>query len=249
MKKLLLILVLVLLVAPAVQAAMVPVSPSDWTGSRGTGTKSDPYDDTVIATGNWGDAGNGFKIAWVITQDSPSGLFHYQYTLSGADGTALSSAMSHWMLQVSDGAVVADFSAWNPAPTDKGIGTWTPGPDNPEMGGNIYGIRWEKVDWGDTQGYPADGSLVYIFKFDTNRQPIWGDFYARCGRQPEPPRPWNTAQSFGLYYDIKPGDVGWSEVYSIPVPDSQVPLPPSAILLGSGLLGMGLLGWRRRGRS
>ena len=27
---------------------------------------------------------------------------------------------------------------------------------------------------------------------------------------------------------------------------APVPIPPSALLLGSGILGMGLMGWRRR---
>jgi hypothetical protein len=31
--------------------------------------------------------------------------------------------------------------------------------------------------------------------------------------------------------------------------DGMVPLPPSALLLGSGLLGLGLLGWRRKSKA
>ncbi|MBM4301522.1 MAG: hypothetical protein FJ121_08305 [Deltaproteobacteria bacterium] len=36
--------------------------------------------------------------------------------------------------------------------------------------------------------------------------------------------------------------------YSSGVDNRMVPIPPSALLLGSGLLGLGLVGWRRRGK-
>jgi hypothetical protein len=41
---------------------------------------------------------------------------------------------------------------------------------------------------------------------------------------------------------------GWASVLGAPVQFEVVPLPPSLLLLGSGLLGLGLLGWRKKKR-
>ena len=49
-----------------------------------------------------------------------------------------------------------------------------------------------------------------------------------------------------LYNDGHPFALGNGIYNNINVTGSPVPVPPSLLLLGSGLMGMGLLGWRRR---
>jgi hypothetical protein len=258
MKKLFCVLAFILLLAPALQAEMIPVASSYWTGARSTLTNDggsglvSGTDDQVKATGDWGDAGNGFRLAWAISQNA-NGSFHYSYTLSGAYGGALSSGLSHWILEVSAGAVKADFSGWDPEPNKNNppIQTWTRLQGNPYIGkddnSTLYGIRWEKEDFGgEQQGYPIAGSLIYVFTFDTFRQPIWGDFYARCGKEPGPDGVFNTAQNWGLHLGLEPTSSTTDFTNWVAVPDSKVPIPGTVLLLGSGLLGLGLLG--RRGR-
>ncbi len=48
------------------------------------------------------------------------------------------------------------------------------------------------------------------------------------------------------FYEDFGGESGVNLILSPCISYCPIPLPPSAILLGSGLFGMGLLGWRRR---
>jgi hypothetical protein len=230
---------LIMLVSGA-YADLVPVNQDYWTGSRSTAGV-----DQLYATGTWGDAGNGSMISWNISYNAETKLYHYSYTISGADGGALSSNMSHWMLQLSAGAVMGDFSNMDPY-SNTGIATWlASNPGNPSMGGDIYGLKWSQTTDFTATGYPNADSIIYTFSFDTERQPVWGDFYARCGQSPGE-GVFNTTQNLGLYSNVEPTLTTTDFTFWIPVVDSKtqpVPLPPSTLLLGSGLLG--LVGWRR----
>jgi hypothetical protein len=240
MKKLLVILIVLLTWGAWAQADMVPVGSGDWNSSRST--------DQLTTYGNWGpgtstEDGDGFTITWNISQDLDTRVFTYQYTIAGdpkylesGDTGGVYSNMSHWILEVSNTASNADF--WNLSiPSSKGIDEYNPSQGNPEMPANLYGIRWESVDDFTKTGDPNEDTRIYVFSFDTYRQPIWGDFYARCGLG-------NYAFNTGFGGDPTSGTTDFTPW--IAVPDSKVPLPPSALLLGSGLLGLGALGWRRK---
>jgi hypothetical protein len=81
--------------APAAQAYYL-----EYTGER-VSTDSNQ----ITAAGSYGSAGNGFKIAWHITEATVGAPIHYEYTLSGVNGGARSKQLSHWILEVSAGAL------------------------------------------------------------------------------------------------------------------------------------------------
>jgi len=226
----------VLLVPLAAQADLIPVSAADFTGSRST-----PDASGVVAADGWTAANGGFKVTWAITQEGPT--FHYSYTFSNADGSIPTTPdVSHLILEVSPNFTVQDilnpssgpvvgptlFTAAT-APADQ------PGDNggNPNLPKDIFGI---KLDWGAS-----------TYSFDSPKSPVWGDFYTKDGKDDGLiATAWNTG--IGTDPTLATTDfTNW-----IPVPDTTgvvVPLPPTALLMGFGLVGLGLLGWRRKSKN
>lgn len=227
---------LFLLVVSPASADMIPVSMSDrgTVGSPVTRSTDDFLSGStteyqLLGSGAYAREDDGVQIAWYITQDVGTQEFTYTYTITDQNGGAMSRDLSHWLLEVSPGAVMADFSIT----TVEGIDTRTADAGNPGLGGSLYSIKWEEGDF-DQNDQP------YVFSFETFRQPVWGSAYAKSGSGV-------YAQNYGLAQGISPGDSGWDKTMFIAVPDSShVPIPGSVLLLGSGLLGLGALGWRRR---
>ncbi|MBU4232791.1 MAG: hypothetical protein KKF43_09720 [Proteobacteria bacterium] len=154
----------------------------------------------------------------------------------------LSKTLSHWILEVSNPALRSDFSGFNgiqvPYVGQYVPALWETGSSNLGMPTNIYGIKFSS----DTDFVKA-GTQIYTFSFDTLRMPIWGDFYAKDGNND------GGNYAFNKGFGTDPGSDTEDFNPWIVVPDSKtavIPIPGTVLLLGSGLVGLGLLRFRRR---
>jgi hypothetical protein len=210
----------VLLATPAFALTYLDVNDS----SQMISSRSSDFATQIIATEQW--ASGGFEVSWEIT-DNNNGTFDYVYNI-----TATGKEISHIILSLTeDGLGLLDNGTLtsDPGTVVTGPNTFGPGPSNPGIPGDLYGIKWD-LD-------PASTTLE--ISFTTTRAPVWGDFYAKDGKNSG-----NFLFAYNVGFSTQPEGSdfdGW-----IAVPDSAAPLPPSVLLLGSGLFGLGLLGWRRR---
>lgn len=188
--------------------------------------------DGIVATPNWNNEGTW--INWNITSMAPD-LWRYEYVFhtDGAD-------ISHITLELTIGAVAADFSNWeymysDVEAEDPTFGWFSPddGNSNPGMPESIYGVKLNLV---------AD-SPVFGFSFDTWRSPVWGDFYAKDGRQGDrngPDRGFTYAYNAGFAMEDA------NDGYHIAVPNGHAVSDPgtTASLLALAMAGIGA--FRRR---
>lgn len=184
--------------------------------------KVDPADYTgsrttsrqIIATDGWTGSNGGFKVAWEIEFEGSE--FDYKYTFSATNDGDLQKAINFLALRVSP-----DFSAWDVAPGDYHIANV-----------DFLGYKFAALYWDNLN------SKNLTVEFDSLNQPVWGSFLAANLFYGIPIA---TAVNAGVpFFMDEGGNIGCF----IPVPDSKIPVPPSILLLGSGLLG--LVGMRFR---
>lgn len=231
-------------------AAPVLVDPSHFVGSCNV------VSGCVDATNGW--TTQNFTVSYAVTGPATvSDPYHYSYTFTGSLDP-LDKQLSHILLELSPSItaenfadILFNFTASNGVlvtPPD----TYEPtsGGTNPNMPGNLYGIKIDSVNSGGT-----------TISFDAFRSPIWGDFYAKDGNNCPPTclpgdPPEVTAWNSGFGTDPLTealGPSGW-----IPTPDTtdtntgneeatgrttDVPAPSALVLAG---LGLSLLALRRR---
>lgn len=194
-----------------------------------TGSLSTPSGSGLISGGGWT---GGYMVAWDITQNM-NGTWHYEYTLSTAAGGPLTPASSHAIFQLSENIEESDIFNFDGNFDDSEISTFGPHPSNPGFptGESIYGI---KIDF-------TDGGVTFI-EFDSTRQPMWGDFYAKGGSSSFV---YNTHLGVEVVnpndYLGTPMNVTGAPLHKILVPDT-IPAPSGLAVLGLA----GLAAARRR---
>ena len=165
-------------------------------------------------------------LSWTVDNESNPGYWTYDYEWS-----AINKGLSHLNIEVSTVFDLEnDLYSYNSYLT--GIKA-VEGPQTfDEIGGSIFGIKW---DLNDT----AEDIMYFHLTLVSTKAPMWGDFYAKDGNG-------GTVNARNLNFGTDTTDPigdgnngGW-----VLVPDTVVPIPSAILLLGSGLIG--LVGFRRK---
>jgi hypothetical protein len=169
-------------------------------------------------------------------------VYTYTYVLSDVD-TSQQKNISHILLQTSDNFTdtdIWDLDINNIAGVDT-LQTWTSQLGNPGIPASIYGLKFEK-------GIGMADSPTWKVVFQSDRAPMWGNFYAKDGQ---------TNQIDNTVYNtdflITPSDrYSFDSVgYYVAVPDTKTTNTPAVPELATPLLAaMPLIGMlvRRRKR-
>ncbi len=158
-------------------------------------------------------------IAWKI--EATADGYSYEYTWSSA-----SKNLSHLILGVSD-SCNDSTCIWNFTGASMDFGWWGPnqGESNSGMPGMLYGIKVT----------PPSESTSLTFSFESNRAPVWQNFYAKDGND-------------GPVYAYNAGFGSNAGGYFVAAPDSVVtgvPEPGFYGLLSLGLAGLYFASRRR----
>jgi len=183
----------------------------------------------ILAFGDW--APDEVTVSWEITGvydadlDPDLDYFHYQYTFTAP----VAPALSHFVLQVSP-----EFAADNLFGLiyDNNPGYLKVyGPDTYEEGEegvwDIWGIKFEDQ---------FTGELEQTWSFNSYREPLWGDFYAKAGSD-------TYAYNSGLEIDPYEGINLDNYAYIARIDTHYVPVPGAVLL---GILGLGVVGIKLR---
>jgi PEP-CTERM motif len=203
------------------------------TGSRDSGLVGG----VDILTG--GDL-SSFLITWAITP--VAGHYHYVYELSGTTGPAL--GISHFALELSStctaGSTCISNATVNSSDVQSALNFGVNSSDNgdPGLPTAFYGVRFAPV--------VSSTQLPITVAFDSDRTPIYGDFYVKAGQGVvgHGGAAWNSGNTSA--------NNSTAAIDFIPRPDtgtvneSATPEPASFLLLGGGLVALGLVRRRQR---
>ena len=181
----------------------------------------------VVGIGAWADPsvlppaerGKWFapKICWAVTK-LPNSMWRYQYAVS-----VYKFGISHVSLETSPSFTEADLSNLRGRFSNVEVG-WLPlNPGSPNIPDSMYGIKFDNA---------CGGTSIYI-RFDSPREPVWGDIYIKGGQT----EIWNAGFVNPDTDPLVPAR-NCSVGYHVLVPDTNggvVPEPGGITVLGIGL--------------
>ncbi len=198
---------------------LLPVLAGPAAGAYTGGLSSE--DNGILGTGVWiGDP--PATVVWTVTQDPVTSWWHYAYTLNVSQ-----KEVSHVIIETSLG--FGELDILNAEGTFSGteIGWHLAGSANPDIPGDIYGIKFDCI-----------ANTTINISFDSRRQPVWGDFYAKDGVSDGT---WNALWNAGFTDPDSdpsaPASDGTVDHHLL-VPDTIIPEPSSMMVLGIGLAGL-----------
>ncbi len=176
-------------------------------------------DGGIEGTGIW--VTEGVTISWSISGDE-AGPWLYEYVLVVPTGD-----VSHMILEVSDSFGEDDLLNEEGPFHGFEIDTFVPGPANPELPSDMYGIKFDNAT-----------ELVFAVSFESYRNPVWGDFYAKNGNVGGSGvnTVWNSGLTDPDSDPVAKASDGSLDGHLL-VPDTiNIPEPATVLLLASGLL-------------
>ena len=150
----------------------------------------------------------------------------WTYIYSFTEGITKIKNISHLILEVTQDGLPFEFTtAWSPI-DDPVYQDSTTSSGNPLMPNGIYGVKFD--NWAD-----ADDGFTLV----TDRVPVYGNFYAKDGNNPDVVA-WNNALAISGFDSDNPLDfiVRPNGGQGTPPP---IPEPATMLLLGTGLICLG----------